>query len=331
MCGSSLASTSRLGPTSGAIRVGGSPSRSHNQARAKSYHSSARRRAPRRRGLHNPPERLPALPAIPLRTRVKPSWRCETKASRPVKPPGLSQATTHESPASSGVIPGPSSWPWRGRPDSSRSVSARAEASRRGAPRYQRFPEVGCAFRPGRSTRRRPRPCSPYPRRHGHSLPVQLFHPKTADGGGLWEGLGQSGPRRGPWTANTALSAVTSCLRSPPDPGGVGGVGHNVEALLLHPPDDDVVEHRTLAHRADGCTAPCQERSWPRSLVRARLERGFGVGPRDAHSTEVADVENGHLPTAGHVLGEVPRSYSRGISQPPKPTRRAPWSRCHRL
>ena len=43
-------------------------------------------------------------------------------AARPRKSP-LSKRTTQPSPAWSGVIPGPSSWPWSGSPASSRSVS----------------------------------------------------------------------------------------------------------------------------------------------------------------------------------------------------------------
>src|SRR5207237_1419456 len=59
---------------------------------------------------------------MPRSLRVIPRSFSAARAARPRKS-SLSQPTTHPSPACNGVMPGPSSWPCSGRPDSRRNVS----------------------------------------------------------------------------------------------------------------------------------------------------------------------------------------------------------------
>ena len=97
----------------------------------------------------------------------------------------------------------------------------------------------------------------------------------------------------------------------PQDPSGVGGVGHDVEALFLHPPDDDVVKHRTLLIEQMGVLRPARS-DLGQVVGEGPLQDSFGVGPHDADGTEVADVEYGRLPPAGHMLGQGARAELEG-------------------
>ncbi len=143
------------------------------------------------------PERPPTLPGYALSTRVKPSWRWATNVSRPVKRPCLSQATTDESPASSGRCPGLA----RGHEGKARLKPervTRSEASRRGARCDERFPEVGCTFCWYRALDAVLAGVAGACHRYRHPLPVQLFDPEAADLGRLGESLAEGVARPRP-------------------------------------------------------------------------------------------------------------------------------------
>ena len=148
-------------------------------------------------------------------------------------------------------------------------------------------PEGAGVGRPARRSRRRPRRCSRCRRRRSR-------RPSHVDA--ARRGSGRPRPPRaqtvasrsraaGPARRGSARVAVTSTASptpsAPTHPGGVRGVGHDVEALVVDPPHDDVVEHRGVGRRRAGaCTGPGPGRSWPRSLVKAPLEPVEGVGAR---------------------------------------------------
>ena len=133
----------------------------------------------------------------------------------------------------------------------------------------------------------------------------------------------------GPWTAKTALSAVTSL---PP----------------IAPRTLDVLEafgmtskRCSLTHQTmrSSSTEPCSSSRWvywalpgatlPRLLVRARCRTSCAPAPttrtvpRWLTSKMAADWRQ------ARCSATVPVPNSSGISQPPNATNRAPWSRCH--
>ena len=221
-------------------------------------------------------------------------------------------------------MPGPSSWPCKGRPASSRRVSRAPRPAGRGPGGDDGFPQGDGLVRRERRTRRRPPPCSPC-RPPTRARPAMSAAPPRSGRRSATSGRtsAMSARDRGPCTASTARSAVTSV---PPmaaqHPGRVGGVGHDVEALLAGPPDDEVVQHRPVLVQQVACTAPFPGLILARSLVSARWSVGRGVGPGQAHRPQVAHVEHGHVRTAGHVLGHRAVRRTRGAS----PSLRSPPS-----
>ena len=198
----------------------------------------------------------------------------------------LSHPTTQPSPAWSGVMPGPSSWPCSGSPASRRRVSrapspaGATPASEHGVPEARRPP------RRARRTRRRPRRCSrSRPPRSRRPRQSKRRHAEAAHRGGLRGDRGQPAARpRVPARRSPPGSAVTS---SPPRAArtrrGVRGVGHHVEPLVVDPPHDDVVDDRSVVRPAGGCTGP-----GPGAILPQVVGEGAAAGGRrrpalDAH------------------------------------------------
>ena len=194
----------------------------------------------------------------------------------------LSQPTTQPSPAWSGVIPGPSSWPCRGRPASRRRVS-RAPRPAGATPGVEHGPtEARRPRRRARRTRRRPRRCSRCRRRRSRPR-ARRSGPRRSGARRPRRARPWRGPSRavGPCTARIARVAVVS---SPPmastHPVGVRGVGHDVEALVVDPPDDDVVDHRAVVVEQMRVLGPA--RADPAEVVgEGRLQPVEGVGTLD--------------------------------------------------
>ena len=175
--------------------------------------------------------RAPALggdaPQPPARARPR---------ARPRAPPcpgtrGFDQATTQPRPAWSGVMPGPSSWPWSGSAASRRSVSRAPEPGGLDARGEHGVPEPGRGAARARTPRRRPRPCSRCRRRctarRRQVKRATRNRPTSAASGATGASRARAS---GPWTARIARSSVTS---PPPTASstrlGVRGVGHHVE------------------------------------------------------------------------------------------------------
>ena len=133
---------------------------------------------------------------------------------------------------------------------------------------------------------------------------MELFHPEAANLGRLGEGLAEGVARLWPCTASTALRPVTSV---PPIAASTREV---LEALGMTSKVSSAAHHTIRS----SSTEPSSSSRWvycalpgailPRSLVSARWSVGFGVRPRQPHGAKVAHVENGDIPTAGHVLGD---------------------------
>ena len=111
------------------------------------------------------------------------------------------------------------------------------------------------------------------------------------------------------------------------DPFGVRGVGHDVEALVVDPPDDDVVEHRCVVLIEQVGVLGPPGPILPRSLVNARCRRSSASGPakrtvpRWLTSNTTAPVRQ------ARCSASVPEGYCRGMSQPPNGTILAPRAR----
>ncbi len=141
-------------------------------------------------------------------------------------------------------MPGPSSWPCKGRPASRRSVSraprpagltpaattarqkARGDLGGDGALDAVLARVAGA----GDSAR--------------HPFELEVRHGEVAHrrclGGDARQALARLRPLHGD---DRPLLGHVVAADDRDDPVGVGGVRHDVETLLLHPPDDDVVQH----------------------------------------------------------------------------------------
>ena len=175
-------------------------------------------------------------------------------------------------------MPGPSSWPCRGRPASSRRVSrAPRPAGVTPVATTASHTEAACAR--ARPARRRPRQVA---RARDHARVAQ--HLDLGDG--------PAGDRRGPRGHRGQAVAAWSldCEHRPlgrdvaagdglDHPGGVRGVGHDVEAVLVDPPHDDVVEHRGVVGVEQVGVLVRPAAIFPRSLVKAAWRRSSAPGP----------------------------------------------------
>ena len=72
--------------------------------------------------------------------------------------------------------------------------------------------------------------------------------------------------------------------------GRVRGVGHDVEALLVDPPHDDVVDDEAVLVEQVGVLGPTGVDP-PQVVAQRSLQVLEGVGPDDPHGAQMADVE----------------------------------------
>jgi hypothetical protein len=87
---------------------------------------------------------------------------------------------------------------------------------------------------------------------------------------------------------------------------GVRGVGHDVERVVVHPPHNDVVEHRrVVVEQVRVLGSP--DADLAEVVGERRLQPRAGVGPRDPHRAEVTDVERDSVGAARQMLGERAR------------------------
>ena len=183
----------------------------------------------------------------PLPARARPR-----AASRPRKSP-LSHRTTQPSPACSGVMPGPSSWPCNGRPASRRSVSRAPSPAGVTPAADDRVPERRARARPARGSRRRLRRCSRCRRRP--TRPPRATENRGTAAASALTVAEQRAARSGPCTASTArdrgdVGELDRAAhprdrfrgRAPTSAIGVRRVRHHEEAIGLDPPHDDVVD-----------------------------------------------------------------------------------------
>ena len=159
---------------------------------------------------------------------------------------GLLRPTTQPRPACSGVIPGPSSWPWSGSPASSRNVS-RAPSPAGRTPAARSRPQLAARQRARPS--RRPSPCvaragdrQPMPF-HGIWATLNRRRPWPRVTRGRTAPAGRAPGRRGwlGWVVSTPPMA--SLTRSVFD---VFGMTSNTHRFRDLPPHDDVVEDGAL-------------------------------------------------------------------------------------
>ena len=106
---------------------------------------------------------------------------------------------------------------------------------------------------------------------------------------------------------------------------GVRRVRHDVEALVVDPPHDDVVEHRGVVSSSRCVYWARPGAILPRSLVSAAAARSSASPTLDPHGAEVADVERDGCGAAGPVLGERAGRVRRAAC--PSRRRRRAWRR----
>ena len=259
----------------------------------------------------------------PTSRRATPRSRSAIRAARP-RNVGLSQPTTQPSPACSGVMPGPSSWPCRGKAGLEAQGVAGPEAGRLDAGAEQGRPQgVGGVGR-ARHTRRRPRRCSRCPRPRRARPPTRTgTTPKRGTAAASGATVASRVRAWGPCTAMMHAGRVVS---SPPmassHPVGVRGVGHHVEHLVGQPPDDDVVDHRAVG----------SSRRWvywarpgpdPAQVVgQCGLQPIEGAGALDPHRAQMADVED-HRSRGGRPGARPGCPRRRRAASPSRRTRPA--------
>ena len=138
----------------------------------------------------------------------------------------------------------------------------------------------------------------------GHALPHDRDHPEAGHGCGVGGDGRQAGPGMGPLHGDDAppVGGVLSPDRLE-HPFGVRGVGHHVEDPLVHPPDDDVVDHRPVLGEQMRVLSPTGG-----DLGQIVGERGLKPFEApcafDPDRAEMADVEDHRVVAAGAVLGD---------------------------
>ena len=300
------------------------PGRCPARAWARSCRWSAGRRSGRPPAISAPSRRgWRPSPTTPRNRRAGPAAFSSSSAARPTKSP-LAQPTTQPSSAWSGVMPGPSSWPCRGRPASRRRVSRAPSPAGVDARSPARPPRSSRPPPPARRTRPRPRRCSRY-RPPGSVTPSQSKRATakrcTAAASGETvarqrPGLGALHGHDGPFLGDVVPADGRH------DAAGVRRVGHDVEALLVDPPHDDVVGHRAGRVQQVGVLGP-PGRDLAQVVAQRMLQVVEGLRAVDPHGAEMADVE-GHGGRHGRP-GVRPRSPSgRPAASPSR--RRAPSS-----
>ena len=320
-----------------ASRAAGTRARSPARASARSCRSSPRR-PPHRR----PPPgcahaagggRRPAGPGAGGR-RPAPFGR---ERARPRKSP-LSQRTTQPSPAWSGVIPSPSSWPCSGSPASSRSVSRAPSPAGVDAGRDDRPPEARRVRRghvdldailagvPGAGDDAR----NAVPTHRRDREPLDRRQRRV-------DGREQRAAAVGPCTASTARVAVMSSIvdrparrrprprpRAPVIAIGVRRVRHHEELVGRDPPHDDVVDDVRVVRIEQVRVLRPPGRDAVEVVRERALQQRVRVGAGDPQRAEVRDVEDDR---ARSGRPGAPRARRRtGSASPSRRTRRA-WRR----
>ena len=170
-----------------------------------------------------------------------------SRAARPRNPSGFDHDTTQPRPACSGVIPGPSSWPCRGRAASRRSVS-RAPSPAGCTPVASTASQNEAATSAGHGALDPVLAGVAGAGGHaGLASPGELGHPEAAHARPPRETTGQALPGGRSLDGDDGpFGGDVRAAQGAADPGGVRGVRHDVEALVVHPPHDDVVEHRPV-------------------------------------------------------------------------------------
>ena len=141
------------------------------------------------------------------------------------------------------------------------------------------------------------------------AVPGERGHAEPPDRGRVGCHAGQPVPGRGPLHGDDGPGrgdVLTQAERGD-HPIGVGRVGHDVEAALVDPPDDDVVEYRGVAGIEQmGVLRPAR-RHLPEVVGERPLQAVERVGTLDPHGPEMADVEGHGIGAAGLVLGDGAR------------------------
>ena len=250
------------------------------------------------------------------------------RGSRPCR-----SAPPSPSPACSGVMPGPSSWPCSGSPASSRSVS-RAPSPAGVMPGVeQRSPHRAGRAPPARGARRRPRPCTRCPATQpARAVERRRGAPRsaaTAAASGDDRARAARAPRAPAPRAPHASAVMSSTSHSPPPwtsrprrsastSGAVfDAFGITRKSLGVDPPHDDVVDdvrvvgvEQVRVLRPPGLDAV--------EVVGERpLQRGERAGAVHAHRAEVRDVEHHRVARGTPGAPRARRVYWIGISQPP--------------
>ncbi len=114
---------------------------------------------------------------------------------------------------------------------------------------------------------------------------------------------GQAGPGFGALDGNDgALGGDVGAPQSVQDALGVGRVGHDIEALVVHPPDNDVVGHRTVVGQEVRVLRSTGS-NLSKIVGELRCKRSKASGPGDAHGAQVAYVKDDRTTSARSVLG----------------------------
>ncbi len=83
--------------------------------------------------------------------------------------------------------------------------------------------------------------------RHARAVPNEGGHAEPGTAAASGATCARRCRARGPWTASTHRSVGgVGPTHGGHHPVGVRGIGHDVEGLVGHPPDDDVVDHRAV-------------------------------------------------------------------------------------
>ena len=139
----------------------------------------------------------------------------------------------------------------------------------------------------------------------GHALELEVGHREMAHGRRLGRDGGEPGARPRSLDGDDGPGAgdvVTAQHRD--HPFGVGGVRHDVKALLGDPPDDEVVEHRGVRLLQEVLVLGPARRDAVEVVRQARLQQGERARALDADGAEMADVEHGGVVATRKVLGD---------------------------
>ncbi len=137
------------------------------------------------------------------------------------------------------------------------------------------------------------------------SLPGEGRDPEPPDGGRLGNHRRKTGPGlRALHREHTTRRGGVPTADRLTDAAGVRGVGHDVEGLLLEPPDDQVVEDRPVAVVEEVGVLGTPRLDLAEVVGECFLEQPERPRALDAHGSEVADVEDHRVLAAATVLGE---------------------------